>query len=49
LNHFFYLEHFEGEDFYKLRIGKFRNLIDVDFQNKIIKIQVLGLRKNIYK
>ena len=30
-NPFRYLEHFEGVDVYKLRIGDYRFLIDVDF------------------
>ena len=48
-NPFHYLEHFEGEAFYKLRIGDYRALIDVDFHNKILKIRVIGHRGNIYK
>ena len=27
---FVYLEHYEGDDFYKLRIGDYRALIDID-------------------
>ncbi len=46
---FHYLEHYEGNDLYKLRIGEYRALIDIDFTNKIIKIQVLGHRKDIYE
>lgn len=48
-NPFHYLEHYEGENLYKLRIGEYRILIDVDFSEKILKIQVIGHRKNIYK
>jgi mRNA-degrading endonuclease RelE of RelBE toxin-antitoxin system len=44
---FHYLEHYEGEDVYKLRIGDYRALIDVDFSNKILYVRVLGYRKNI--
>jgi mRNA interferase RelE/StbE len=47
-NPFHYLEHFEG-DYYKLRIGEYRALIDVDFENKVIKIQVLDHRNRVYK
>ena len=47
-NPFRYLEHFEG-DYYKLRIGYYRALIDVDFKNKILFIQVLDKRSRIYK
>jgi mRNA interferase RelE/StbE len=46
---FRYLEHLEGLDYYKLRIGEYRALIDVDFENKIIKVQVLDHRSKIYK
>ena len=46
---FHYLEHYEGEDTHKLRIGDYRALIDVDFSHKILKVRVVGHRKNIYK
>ena len=46
---FHYLEHYEGQDFYKFRIGDHRALIDIDFQNKILKVQVLDKRGVIYK
>ena len=45
---FRYLEHYEGEG-YKLRIGDYRALIDVDFQNKVLKVRVLDKRGRIYK
>jgi mRNA-degrading endonuclease RelE of RelBE toxin-antitoxin system len=48
-NPFHFLEHFEGEDFYKYRIGDYRALVDVDFINQILKIQVLDHRGRIYK
>ena len=46
---FHYLEHYEGADSYKLRIGDYRALIDVDFENKILLVRVLDLRGRIYK
>ena len=46
---FRFLEHFEGEDYYKLRIGDYRALIDVDFDNHILWIRVLDKRGRIYK
>ena len=46
---FRFLEHFEGQNFYKLRIGDYRALIDVDFQNKILKIQVFDKRGRVYQ
>ena len=48
-NPFHFLEHFESKNYYKYRIGDYRALIDVDFQNKIIKVQVLDKRGRIYK
>jgi mRNA-degrading endonuclease RelE of RelBE toxin-antitoxin system len=48
-NPFHFLEHYEGQDFYKFRVGDYRALVDIDFENKIIKIQVFGHRKKIYK
>ncbi|MBF0472858.1 MAG: type II toxin-antitoxin system RelE/ParE family toxin [Nitrospirae bacterium] len=35
--------------FYKLRIGDWRVMYDVDSINKIVMICKIGLRKNIYK
>ena len=49
INPFYYLEHFEGKDYYKLRIGDYRALIDVDFKSKIIYVRVLDKRGRIYK
>ena len=47
-NPFRYLEHYEG-DYYKLRIGDYRALINIDFENKILKIEVIDKRGRIYK
>jgi mRNA interferase RelE/StbE len=43
-----YLEHYEG-DFYKIRIGDFRALVDVDNSVKIIFVRVFDKRGRIYK
>ena len=48
-NPFHFLEHYEGQDFYKFRAGDYRALVDVDFENNTIKIQVFDHRKRIYK
>ncbi len=48
-NPFYYLEHYEGADFYKLRVGDYRALIDIDFQRKILFVRVLDKRGRIYK
>lgn len=45
---FRYLEHYEGEG-YKLRIGDYRMIIDIDFDNKVLIIQILDKRGRIYK
>ena len=47
-NPFRYLEHYEGEG-YKLRIGNYRALINIDFENKILIVEVLDKRGRIYK
>ncbi len=46
---FRFLEHYEGKDYYKYRIGVYRALIDVDFKNKTLEVQVLDHRGVIYK
>ena len=48
-NPFHYLEHYEGEDCYKFRLGDYRALIDVDNSRKIVFVRVLDLRGRIYK
>ena len=48
-NPFHFLEHFERKGFYKLKIGDYRAIVEIDFQNKIIKIQVFDHRNRIYK
>ena len=47
-NPFRFLEHYEGE-YYKLRIGDYRLLVDVNFNAKILWIRVLDKRGRIYK
>ncbi len=48
-NPFHFLEHYEGEDYYKLRIGGYRALIDLDSNRNILTVQVLDKRGRIYK
>jgi len=48
-NPFHYLEHFEGDSCYKLRIGDYRALVDIDFETKILKIRTIDKRSRIYK
>jgi mRNA-degrading endonuclease RelE of RelBE toxin-antitoxin system len=46
---FRYLEHFEGDEAYKFRVGSYRALIDVDFAQKILWVRVFDKRGRIYK
>ena len=46
---FHYLEHYEGEEVYKLRIGDYRALLDVDFTNRILKVRIVDHRRRVYK
>lgn len=48
-NPFRYLEHFEGKEGFKLRVGDYRAIIDVDLQNKILIVRLLDKRARIYK
>ena len=46
---FRFLEHHEGADVFKLRIGDYRALIDVDSEKRIVFVRHLDHRKRIYK
>ena len=46
---FNYVEHYEGKSYFKLRIGDYRALIDIDTANNLIEVRIVGNRKNIYK
>ena len=46
LNHFIRLS---GRTDYKLRIGQYKAIADIDTNKKQIQITLIGLRKNIYK
>ena len=46
-HHFF--ERLEGRRDYKLRIGNYRVIADIDDSNKKIEITLIGHRKNVYK
>ncbi|MEK6898009.1 MAG: type II toxin-antitoxin system RelE/ParE family toxin [Nanoarchaeota archaeon] len=45
---FRYLEHLTDIKGYKLRVGNYRIILDIDVKNKIIYILKIGHRKNIY-
>lgn len=46
-NHYF--ERLTSRQEYKIRVGDYRVIADIDFQNKLIKVTLIGHRKNIYK
>lgn len=46
---FRFLEHLEEIQGFKLRVGDYRIIIDIDNLNKILKILKIGHRKNIYE
>jgi len=48
-NPFHFLDHYEGEKVYKLRIGDYRALIDVDFASKTLKVRIVDHRSRVYK
>ncbi len=45
---FRFLEHLTEVDGFKLRIGDYRAIVDVDNNSKTIKVLKVGHRKNIY-
>ena len=47
-NPFHFVEHYEGESYFKLRIGDYRVLLDIDPSAKLIEIRIVGHRGNIY-
>ena len=46
---FRFLEHLESINGFKLRVGDYRLIIDVDENKKILNISKIGHRKNIYE
>jgi mRNA interferase RelE/StbE len=46
---FRYLKHLENIGGYKLRVGEYRIIIDVDNVIKILRVLKFGHRKNIYE
>jgi len=45
---FRYLEHYEGKG-YKIRIGDYRSLVDVDLKEEVLFIRIFDKRGRIYK
>jgi len=48
-NPFRFLEHLEEIDGFKLRVGDYRAIVDVDNSTKTIKVLKVGHRKNVYE
>ncbi|MBS3052697.1 MAG: type II toxin-antitoxin system RelE/ParE family toxin [Candidatus Aenigmarchaeota archaeon] len=48
-NPFHFFERLEGRKDYKLRVGDYRVIADIDQKTKRIEIAVIGHRRNIYK
>jgi mRNA-degrading endonuclease RelE of RelBE toxin-antitoxin system len=46
---FRFLEHFEGDNLFKLRIGYYRALIEADFVRMVLVVRILDKRGRIYK
>ncbi|MFQ6137107.1 MAG: type II toxin-antitoxin system RelE/ParE family toxin [Candidatus Hydrothermarchaeales archaeon] len=44
-----YLDKLRGDPGFKLRVGDYRALIDIEEKEKIIAVRVVGHRKDIYK
>ena len=48
-NPFHFFERLTGREDYKLRVGDYRIIADIDQGNETIKVTIIGHRKNIYK
>ena len=48
-NPYFFLERLSGEKLYKVRVGDYRIVVEMDEANKKIFIRLAGHRKNVYK
>ncbi len=46
---FRFVEHYEGGSGFKLRIGDYRALLDIDVSTKVVKVLVVDKRGRIYK
>jgi mRNA interferase RelE/StbE len=48
-NPFHFFERLEGRKDFKLRVGDYRVVADIDSNSKKIQVTLIGHRKNIYK
>lgn len=46
---FYYLERYIGKKLFKLRIGSYRLLVDVDMKEKVVSILICDKRGRVYK
>jgi mRNA interferase RelE/StbE len=44
-----FLEKYKGSDLWKLRVGDYRVIIEINENDKALEVLTLGHRKNIYK
>ena len=48
-NPFHFLEHYEGDKVYKVRIGDYRVLVDIDVNRKLLFVRLLDHRSRVYE
>lgn len=48
-NPFHYFERLEGRKDYKMRVGDYRVIADIDQNTRKIQVTLIGHRKNVYK
>ena len=48
-NPFHYLASLQGVSYYKLRIGDYRVIIELDLSTKTFIVRMIGHRKSVYK
>ena len=49
VNPFFFFERLKGRRDFRMRIGDYRAIADIDSKKKVIQVTLVGHRKNIYK
>ena len=48
-NPFRHIEHYSEKGLYKIRIGDFRALVDIDINKEMIFVRVIDKRSRVYK
>ena len=49
VNPFFFFERLKGRRDFRMRIGDYRAIADIDSKKKVIQVTLVGHRNNIYK